>query len=47
MLPIKKDEFKNLIKDYNLKLDDDIVIYDDFGVIGSSRAYWMLSIYGF
>ena len=46
MLP-NSQEFGKLISNLDLKKEYDIVLYDDFGVIGACRVYWMLKIFGF
>ena len=30
---------------FDIKVTDDILVYDDFSVIGSSRLYWMFKNY--
>ncbi len=46
MLP-GPEGFGQLIQQFNIQKKDDIVVYDDFGVTGACRAYWMLQTYGF
>lgn len=46
MLP-NNEVFSKLISPFNLTKEDPIVVYDDFGVIGACRVYWMLKTFGF
>ena len=44
MLPME-DEFNKFMQTLDIEIKDEILIYSDFGVIGSCRAFWMFDAY--
>jgi 3-mercaptopyruvate sulfurtransferase SseA len=34
------------MKDLDIRSSDELFFYDDFTVVGASRAYWMFKTYG-
>lgn len=45
MLP-SLEQFKEFMKMLDVSKNDDILIYDDFGILGSARAYWTFLAFG-
>lgn len=40
------EEFKNHMELLDISKNDDILIYDDFGILGSARTYWNFLLFG-
>lgn len=45
MMPSQKD-FRKYMEKLNIGIDDDIVLYDDFSVLGSARVWWTFQNFG-
>ena len=35
------DEFKKFMLEYDISSNDDILIYDDFSIVGAARTWWL------
>ncbi len=45
MLPTL-DQFKKFMEELNISVYDDIVLYDDFSILGSARVWWTFKVFG-
>ncbi len=45
-IPTKMDDFIDRMRSINLKRDDTIVIYDNFGIYSAPRMAWTLRYFG-
>ena len=46
MLP-SKEQFASYISNFNIKLNDEIIIYDQCGYFSAARVWFMFSLFGF
>lgn len=44
MIPTE-EVWKQHMQRLNIRTTDSVVIYDDFGIAGASRAYWMFKVF--
>ncbi len=46
MLP-SKEKFSSFVSNFNIKLNDEIIIYDQCGYFSAARVWFMFSLFGF
>ncbi len=39
-------DFKNYLKQHDVKPNDDILFYDDYGIIGAARSWFLFQVFG-
>ena len=40
------EEFKNFMGIYDISSSDDILLYDDFSIVGAARTWWLFQLMG-
>lgn len=40
------DDFKQYLRSHDIRPTDKILFYDDYGIVGAARSWWLFQVFG-